>query len=221
MATFTDFITDLLDEVDRSNTDVEAYLRRSTIRALKDVSRYRVPWMESTFNFTTVANQAEYDSTTSGFPADVATFHVIYLDDPYGYRVLENRPLHEVRRALDSTDHGYLSSAPLIYAYHHRKLILAPVVGALVIYCDYAQDARRDSTTGNLIVSTDTTVTNNWFDEGEDILRSWVMGDYYRSFARDDASAAAYDSTFLRALRAARDQVANLQMSGLRASYNY
>lgn len=217
---FETFIDRLLDEVDRSHANVETYLRRATIRSLKALSKIRVPWQEGTFSFETVAAQAEY-GPADGLPEDVVTIDFLYTQQSTGVYEISLRPLAEVRLAKDVTVHGLYAAYPCLACWHHERLILAPVIGGVTVYGDYLKDARRDETSGSLITEEDTTTTNAWFDQGEDILRCRVLMDYYASFARDEASLATYSGLYSQGLADARSLVTSKRAVGVVSRYSF
>ena len=220
MADFETFITERLEEVDRSHGDVETYLRRATVRALKALSKIRVPWTESTFEFDTVAGQVEY-GPDDDLPEDIVTIDFLYANQTTGVQEIEMRPLAEVRLANDVTIHGIYSGVPRIACWHHERLILAPIVGGVTVYGDYLKDARRDEETGALITVADTTATNAWFDQGEDILRCRVLMDYYASFARDEAALATYAGLYSQGVSDARSLVTAKRNLGAVSRYSF
>jgi hypothetical protein len=176
--------------------------------------------MEGTLDgFVLVAGQHEYDAS-DGLNADVVSIDYLYRES-VPHVPIEPRSLGEVRSAIEDTQHAFWPHSPAIYCWHHQKLILTPIVPGLTILGDYLKDAKRDATTGALITEDDTTTTNPWFEEGEDILRCRVLLDFYASFARDENSVRVYSALYGQGLADARALVTSQRTAGVRAPFSW
>lgn len=191
---FETVVDRIYTRVNKQNDRVLPYIREAVIRTLRDISHLRLPWMESTFSFTTTAGVTEYDSATTGFAADIAVIDVVRRSDVGGsvakYPLAGPFGIADLRDAQVSGE----SLLPRQWGFHHNKLLLAPGCGqALILEADYQRDATRDTATGDLITVDSTTHTNPWFVEGQTILLNYVLADVHGGlFVDTEAAASAF-----------------------------
>ena len=193
MSTFAEFIVKCENRIENKNTRTTPYLKDATVRWLKELSNRRALFMESTFSFQTVAGTTEYGPGYTGFPLDAMEFQAVYREEGSGvssYRtIIEGpRPLEDVRSHLTP---GISPGYPTIWAWHHDKMIFAPLINAVMtIKGDYYKDATRDTSSGAVITTSSTTHTNPWFDRGEQLLLNAVLLDYYSAIGKDAEAAS-------------------------------
>ena len=131
--TFSEFVTDLYGEVRNKHADTLPYLKKATVRQLREMSRIRTLFMEEAgVPFDTVANLATYGGDTPGFPPNILAIERIYYELGSSSVEIPLRSLGDVRYdAETTTTDGY----PYLAAWAARKLILAPTPSGVVTLC--------------------------------------------------------------------------------------
>lgn len=221
MATFAEFVTKVRTAIDDNNTRTETYVKESAVRWLRELSQYRTRFMESTFSFATVAGTNEYDTATTGFPDDLSEIHSLYTLNSGGpyfpHHIIEGpASIEELRSVLGTQATG---PEPMVYAYHHEKLILAPIPSTVfTIYGDYLKDGTLD-TNGNAITTASTTATNGWLTQGENCLFHHVLADYYATIAKDEVAATMERAMAAEALKNVLDKRGVIEGTGLQSAW--
>jgi len=221
--TFGQFVADTAREVDNANSRTDWFIREATVRQLEELSHKRINFMEAFKDFQLVIGQEEYSlnypgSLPDGFPRDLQDVDVLTVlygttsgplagnppppsPDPgepltsfnqgaYGY-VIEQVPLRVIRQL---TTYDIFSSWPLLFAWHHRSLILdRKPATATWMRLDYVRDGRLDDTTSGEILPTGTDgFSNPWFGRGRNALRASVLAEYHLSISKDVEAAQMY-----------------------------
>lgn len=224
MSTFADFITRLEASVENKNTRTTTYLKQATVRWLKELSNQRTLMMEASCTFSTVAAQQEYDSATSGFPADAMEFDTVYVQTGSGSSVINEEvcgplPISDIRLNWGATEQGSTLEG---WAWHHQKLLLVPIPSTvLTVKADYFKDATLDTATGAAITEASTTHTNPWFARGEQVLLNAVLYDYYLNIAKDGEAAQMMQGLFTSGLAVLKDDWLLKRSRGVQAEWNF
>lgn len=212
MPTFTEFIDTTLTEIDYQDSRTETLLRQITLGALRRMGQHRTQFMDNTFSFTTEAGRSVYpeieilppDSDefadwdepptedvavlrTSGWQQDVQRIYCLSTSYNDEHILIPPGSITEVRRRSSSpTSLSGGAVWPEVYAWHARQIFFPiPLDAPLTITIDYRRDARRDSTTGDLLTVNSSTESNPWLEEGEDVLRLKVLQDYAFRVSKD------------------------------------
>lgn len=220
MTTVADFIAGLQVEVKNTgNTNSETGLRLAMTRALKRLSPMRTTFNEGTFTFTTVASQAAYDTSDSGFAVDIQEIEYLEINTGQGYtREIDVATIDKIRRLLGTSPST--TTYPQMYCWFNNKIYLAQAPGsALTVTAYYVKDAQRDSATGTLIGSTTASdaYTNPWFDAGQDALWCKTMQIYHAAFAVDPERAQYYANEWAEAAAALHSGWVRKEGKGMKA----
>lgn len=196
-------VSDLYGEVDNKNTRVQPFIQRAIVRQLRRLSPIRTLFMEATDTFTTVDGQSEYDSSDETFLGTIQEIDAMWVETGSGTGLVRDPVVNvPLRSARWDTYAGRTSGQPRAWAWHHDKLIFAPLVsGEHVVKLDYFQDSTRDAATGDLITTTSTSQSNSWFTDGDLVLRNFVLQEYHRSISKDYQLAQACGANAADGLR--------------------
>lgn len=181
-----------LARIDNQNDRVEPYVREAIIRQLRLRSHLKLPWMESTFDFTTTADQTAYTAGYTNFPLDIARIDSLRRSEvgstDADVEIAGPYDISDIRRSQANRVSDGVT--PRQWGWHAGTLHLAPGVGyALVIAGDYQRDAMRDTATGDVITTASTTHTNPWFVEGQAVLMNFVLEEVYMGLLKDSDAA--------------------------------
>jgi hypothetical protein len=218
--TFSTFTTAVYALVDNKNASTLPWLKEATVNQLRELSRTRTTFMERTASFATVAGTANYDSGTTGFPANAMKIDRAYYT--FATKQLEIRgpvTMDELRFSWEST---VGVPYPDRWAWFNDDLYLGPKPNSVVtIYLDYFKDGTKDEATGNAITTSSTTQTNGWFDRGYMALRFAVLAEYFKLPPVQDQEKAAFaDINRSKALKVLTDEWHMKAGAGGQAPYN-
>jgi len=224
MSTFAEFIVKCEDRVNNKNLRTTPFIKQATVSWLKSLSHKRTLMMEDSFSFSTVAGQAEYDSTAVGFPPAAMEFDTVYVQIGSGVNAQNilipgPAPIAVIREEFGPYEEGEVLAA---WAWHHQKLIFAPVPRTVVtIKGDYFKDATRDTATGDLITDASTTHTNPWFDRGETALMNAVLYNYHLTLAKDAEAAQMALGLFQAELETLENEWHMKKLRGVQAAWTF
>jgi hypothetical protein len=187
--TFTSLHDLLYAQISVKTSKTSTILKQSIVEALTFLSKEKTTFTEDEASFTTVANQATYDSTTTGFPKDLLEVRRLY------YKV-GSQPIEIDKVSMDEL-RFWMDEVPTMYprgrSWHDRKLYLGPPPNsALVLHLDYTKDARRNTSDGALITVASTTQTNDWFDAGLEALKHKTLEIFYKTPLFQDQGRAGF-----------------------------
>ena len=219
--TFQDFIADITAEVDNANENLDANLRRATVRQLRELQTTRNSFMEASFTFNTQSDVGEYDSDVIGsWPPNILEIFLVYGEEnEFQYEVYGPVPVRRIRLEwYQNVNYPW----PELWAWHNNQLLLAPTPSSSkTIKFDYMEDATRDASSGDKITTSSTTETNGWFDRGENALRCAVLADYHASYSKDFQLAGMYRAQLRGALDSIEEEWHMLQGEHLQAAWQF
>lgn len=187
--TFTSLYTLLYDQVGFKTSKTQAVLKQSIVAALDLLSKEKASFTEGETSFLTIASDATYESSTSGFPKDLLEVRRLYYKVGTTPIEIRQTDMDEIRFLLDVDATQY----PVAHSWHNRKLYIGPPTNAaLTLFMDYTKDARRDTATGNLITVSSTTETNDWFDAGLAALKNKTLEVFYKTPLFQDQGRAGF-----------------------------
>lgn len=175
---FPSVLAELTAGVLNSHPSTSTLMAASLVRQLANLQPEVVPWMEVSGSFATVANQATYTSSVTGFPKGYLRFERLGYDMGAYYRPLETVDMLTIRMLQELPSTAY----PWRVAMFEGKLQFGPApLGVYTVKWDATLNATLDQATGALITtSSGVGITNPWFLLPQvSVLKHLAWADYY------------------------------------------
>lgn len=206
--------TEIVGEVLNTHPLTASLVAAAMVRQLLTVQAEAVTFMEISGSFSTVANQAPYDSATTGFPKSLLRFERLYYDlGSYTIEIV-NTDRTEIRRLQELGSISY----PYRAAWIGEKLQFGPPpAAAYVVKWDGTLDATKDAGTGLVIDGTVSGATNPWLVAGAVAFKHLVKADYYATSpdTRPDLAQTHQEGAALAINRYRQTQAQRLQLGGI------
>jgi len=227
MPTFGEQVLDLIDEIDNKHEKHERFIRRSLLRALKNLRARSFSFMEKRATFDSIPEAPGYVSSINGslpvgiqmirYIADAETgmqaiekdigFTKIYQKRPYTAVGTYSIPFYwfwsndvtEREAEIDSTT----TPPQVITEIRGPGIEVAPTAASVRTFeIYYKADPARDETTGNEIAwegQSDAAI-NDWLRLGEPALRCRVLRDYYTTMSKDAEAAQLMQAEYVSSM---------------------
>lgn len=184
MSDFGTLVTRCLLESHKPNETTS--IKRAIVSALRHYQPFRTHFSQKTGTIATVAGTQEYS-----LPADFVAMDDLRLLRGTIYTSVERINAQEMRDYVISSG---ARGIPDVYAVHHSKLLVYPIPnGIYTLSLWYQFDSTRDTATGNEItVASGNTVTNDWFNRGEEALRTRALADFFLTRIHDSEKSTLY-----------------------------
>lgn len=221
MSNFETLRDEIYEDLQHRGTRTLTLVKKAIPAALRQLARYRVLFMEKDFSFnSSVGLASAYGGSPSGFPLDVQQIDELWYElgttNPVRYPIPVSTSLKDVLydhyntatlgRAKVAVWHGTVERGTDDF---QGKLLFAPAWDEILpVKGLYYRDARRDDTTGELIVEASTTATNPWFTEGAMCLKALTFSLVFANpYLRNEAAAAPQIAVYQAELARFRSEV--------------
>lgn len=200
MADLSALKTRIASELHRS--DLTTHIASAITTAITYYRSHRFEFNEHQANFTTVASQESY--TTSTIPSDIGEIDSLRITVNGNRYLLDPIPFAELQAASTTTT---LVGPPTKYAFYSQQIFLNPIPNdAYVVQVSYQQ--RKDAPSGD---SDGTTV---WTNQAEALIRACAKKLVCRDVMYDNAGFQRNQAAEMEALEVLKRESMQLQDEG-------